>query len=387
MRKIVILGATGSIGTSVLSVLDAHPGEFEVAGLAAGRASEGLLELAARFPQAMIAVAETPSGPYRQRLAAAGGRGGVFVGDDAAADMAGAADASMCVAAISGTAGMAGAFRAAERGMTVLLANKEVLVSAGRLFMDLAARSGAAVLPLDSEHAALWQCLYGRDRRSVESVTITASGGPFRLWSIEDIRRATAEQALRHPVWNMGAKITVDSASLANKALEVIEARVLYDLDGVGVLVHPQSTVHGLVTFADGSTVAHMGVPDMRQPISHMLFYPRVERWPGGRIDLAEIGRLEFFPADLVKFPMLGIGLEAGRLGGWAPVYYNVANEEAVGMFLRGEIGFGGIGDIVGEVMEQTPAGEPESLGDVLEEQERVREMVRRGEHREKRSS
>lgn len=380
MRKIAILGATGSIGTSVLSVIAQNPGEFEVTGLAACRPSEDMIKLAGQYPEAMVALATVPDAAFRQRLEAAGCRGGLLTGGDAAARLASEVDAEMCVAAISGTAGLAGAFAAARRGMTMLIANKEVLVSAGRLFMKLASVSGLTVLPLDSEHAALWQCLYGRDAASVARVTITASGGPFWHWQASEMAAARVEDALKHPVWSMGAKISIDSATMANKALEVIEARALFGFSEVEILVHPQSVVHGMVEFTDGSVIAHMGVNDMRQPINHMLFYPNLTRaqWKGGRLNLAERGTLEFFDPDYKRFPLLRMGLKAGIEGGLFPAYFNVANEEAVDAFLRRGIGFGDIASIVGKVMDKAPAGTTAAnLDDVLAAHEEARTYAR----------
>lgn len=366
MKKIAILGATGSIGTSVLSVVRDHPGQFMVTGLAARRAGREMSALAAEFPEAALATEEAPETACADWLVGAG----------AATELARTVDADLCVLAISGTAGLAAAFAAAERGLTILLANKEVLVSAGDLFMAIAAERGARVLPIDSEHAALWQCMEGRDRSRVARATITASGGPFRQWERERMVRATPAEALRHPKWNMGAKISIDSATLANKALEVIEARALFGFSEVGVLVHPQSVVHGMIEWADGSLIAHMGVCDMRQPIQYMLNYPEGARWRGERVDLARAARLDFHEPDRDRFPLLGLGLEAGERGGLAPAYFNAANEEAVHLFLSGGIGFMDMAGIVEQVLSAVPEGKAGGLADVLEAHSRARALA-----------
>lgn len=376
MRRVIIQGATGSVGTSVLSVIREHPDEFAVTGLASHRPGDAILRLAGEFPDAMIAVTADPDASFRQRLENAG-RGKVFTGPDALARMTAFADAEMCVSAVSGTAGLAGAFVAAERGLTILLANKEVLVSAGSLFMALVKKSGGTVLPVDSEHAALWQCFQGRDPAQVARLIITASGGPFFRSGIEEMRAATPESALRHPVWNMGAKISIDSATLANKALEVLEARSLYGIDNVDVLVHPQSVVHGMIEWRDGSTIAHMGVSDMRQPIGYMLFYPGPAEWKKEQVDLAKAGPLEFYEPDWERFPMLGLGLAAGKAGGLNAAWFNAANEEAVAMFLRKEIGFTDIFRVVEKAMAAAPKGDAEDLAQVFEEHAKARNAAR----------
>ncbi len=375
MKNILVLGATGSIGTSVLDVVRANPSAFRVAGLAARRAGEKLAALAREFPDADIAAVEEGG------AAGSGGislRGRTYRGADAARTLVLESAADTCVAGISGTAGLSPTFAAAERGMRLLLANKEVLVSAGRLFLAAARGGGAAVLPLDSEHAALWQCLEGRDREAVRKIWITASGGPFRTWTEERMAAATPADAVRHPKWRMGAKISVDSATLANKALEVIEAHMLFGFapEDIGILVHPQSAVHGMVEFADGSWIAHMGICDMRQPASCMLLYP--ERRPSAlpRLDLSAIGRLDFEAPDTGRFPLLGIGLDACRRGGGYPALFNAANEEAVRLFLEGEIAFPEIAPAVAAALRADASAEPSSLEDVAAVHESARRAV-----------
>ncbi len=380
MRNVVILGATGSIGASVLSVIRDHPEDFRVTGFAAGRPGPAFAALAAEFPDADAAVAEDADA-FEEELRRSGWRGRYYHGADAAERLVRHADADDCVAAIAGTAGLRPAFAAAERGLRILLANKETLVSAGALFLDAVRAGRAALLPLDSEHAALWQCLDlggGRRRTDVTRLTITASGGPFRTWTAERMACASPADALKHPVWRMGAKISVDSATLANKALEVIEAHHLFGLpfDAIDILVHPQSVVHGMAEFMDGSILAHMGVCDMRQPIACMLFHP--ERRGSGlpRVNLADIGRLDFEKPDCGRFPLLGLGLEAGRRGGERPAAFNAANETAVELFLAGKLAFGDMARVVGAATACAGDSPLRSVDDVLQAHERARRAV-----------
>ncbi len=390
MKNIIILGATGSIGSSTLAVLrDLDPagngegrcgGSFAVAGLAARHAGEKILALAREFPRAAIALAA--GGPeFADALRAVNWRGKYYYGPEAAVEMVGETEAEDCVAAMGGTAGIEPAFRAAEKGLRILLANKEVLVSAGRLFLRTAARAGATVLPLDSEHSALWQCLEGRKPEDIRRLLVTASGGPFRTWPAERIAAATAADALKHPVWRMGAKISIDSATMANKALEVIEARRLFalDQDQVDILVHPQAVVHGMVEFIDGSYLAHMGICDMRSPIAYMLFYPERRACGLPRLDLAAQASLEFFPPDVKKFPLLGLGLAASRRDGKYPAAFNAANETAVELFLAGRICFGEMAPLIERALAAAEGGEAESLAEVAAVHERARARVLEG--------
>lgn len=360
MRRVIVLGATGSVGTSTLSVLRDNPADFVVAGLASRRPGEAALALAREFPEAAVAIAEAEPG-FVERLRGTGWRGVFFSGADAAERLVGEIPSEVCVAAMGGAVGLRPTFAAARAGLRIVLANKEVLVAAGGLFLRVAAEHGAVVLPADSEHAALWQCLEGRDRAGLERLIITASGGPFRTWSRERMAGATVAEAVRHPVWSMGRKISVDSATLANKVLELFEAEHLFGLPfgAMRVLVHPQSVVHGMVEFRDGSIIAHMGVCDMRQPIMYMLYYPEVRDGGFGRVDLAKAGRLDFEEPDGERFPLFGAGLRAGVMGGCAPVVFNAANEMAVELFLGERISFGGIGLIVEGALERFASSRP----------------------------
>ncbi len=377
MRDVVILGATGSVGASALAVLREFPGDFRVVGVAARRSSPELARIAAEFPDAAVAASEDRE-LFEEELRRAGWRGRYFHGADAAVTLVRSVAAHDCVAAIGGTAGLRPAFAAAAMGLRILLANKEVLVSAGNLFTAAVAAGGASVLPLDSEHAALWQCLGARAREDIARVIITASGGPFRTWPAERMARAAPADALKHPVWNMGRKISVDSATLANKALEVMEAGHLFGLgpDALEVLVHPQSVVHGMVEFVDGSVIAHMGVSDMRQPIQHMLFHPGCRAGTLPRLDVAAAGRLEFEKPDMERFPLLALGLDAMRRGGSCPAEYDAANETAVELFLAGRMPFGGMAAAVGEAMRNAGDIALDSLEDVFRAHARARETV-----------
>lgn len=378
MKRIILLGATGSVGSSTLDVIRENPDRFRVVGLAAGSGSTRLLGLASEFPDAAIAVSGEDAVAFDDSLEATGWRGDYYSGRHAAAEMVRKTPADFCVAAVGGIAGIEPTFAAAERGLTILLANKEVLVSAGRLFMDAVRAGGARVLPLDSEHSALWQCLQARDMSEVDKLIITASGGPFRTWTEDQMTRAAPADAIRHPVWKMGAKISVDSATMANKVLEIVEAHHLFDVpvDRMELLVHPQSIVHGMVEFVDGTVLAHMGITDMRQPISYMLFYPRRKRNHLPRLDLTQVGRLEFEKPDLYRFPILEVGLEAAHRGGKYPAIFNAANETAVDLFLNGRIKFTDIALAVARAMDLDGTGGFDSLDEVMETHRLARETV-----------
>ena len=377
MKRVILLGATGSVGTNTLSVIRENPDEFRVVGIAAGRGGDKMAALAGEFRNAAVSVAAGDEA-LGERLRGVGWKGRYFHGYGGAEALVRETAADICVAAVGGTAGLAPTFAAAELGLRILLANKEVLVSAGRLFMDAVHAGGARVLPVDSEHCALWQCLEGRERSEVARLIITASGGPFRTWTAERMASATPEDALRHPVWRMGAKISVDSATLANKALELIEAQHLFGLgpDAMDVLIHPQSTVHGMVEFTDGSFIAHMGVCDMRQPIGYMLFHPRRRQNHLPRLDLAALGRLDFAEPDLHRFPMLEIGMEAAHRGGRYPALYNAANETAVELFLAGRLSFTGIALATAAAVNHGEDGDFSDLDEVAEVHDRARRAV-----------
>jgi 1-deoxy-D-xylulose-5-phosphate reductoisomerase len=350
-RVVTVLGATGSIGASTMDLLRRSRDRFRVEALTAHSNVAALAELAKEFNVRFAAVAEESR--YDELKAALAGTGIAVGAGESAMIEAAQRPANWVMAAMSGAAGLKPAIAAAERGVTVALANKECLVCAGEVFMRQAEKSGACVLPVDSEHNALFQAMGAGRREDLTKVILTASGGPFRTWTREQIENATIEQALKHPNWSMGRKITIDSASMFNKGLEIIEAYHLFDLevDQIEVLVHPQSIIHGLVEFSDCSVIAQMGAPDMRTPIAHCLAWPERIDGPAKKLDLAAIGQLTFEAPDPVRFPSLRLVQEALRAGGAMPTVFNAANEVAVDAFLNGKIGFGGIARLVEATM------------------------------------
>ena len=346
-RSVTILGATGSIGASTVDLIKRNPTLYRVECVASGRNVTALAQVA-RDVGARVAVIADPD-CYEALKDALAGSGIEAAAGEAALVEAALYPADWVMAAIAGAVGLKPTMAAIGRGATVALANKECLVCAGSLFMAAAARSGATVLPVDSEHNALFQALGAGRREDVRRVILTASGGPFRTWSLDAIRQATPEQALRHPNWSMGPKVTIDSASLMNKGLELIEAHHLFALppQEIDVLVHPQSVVHGLVEFRDGSVVAQMGPADMRVPIAHCLAWPARIDGPAPRLDLAALRELTFEEADLVRFPALRLAREAMVKGGAAPTVLNAADEVAVAEFIGGRIPFLAIAALV----------------------------------------
>lgn len=397
VRRVIVLGSTGSIGVQTLEVI-AHlnamhdqgkcPARFEVVGLAAGR-NAGLLAMQRdRFGvrHAALADSENDGAPGSRR------------GGDAAERLVREVECDVVVAAMVGSAGLPATFAGVQLGRDVALANKETLVAAGGLIVPLARRTGTRILPIDSEHAGLWQCLAGECRprgqreddppacppliapASVRRVILTASGGPFRSRAAEEVHDATPEEALRHPTWSMGPKVTIDSATLTNKALEVIEAHWLFGLtsDRIGVLIHPQSVVHALVEFADGSVVAQLAPPDMRAPIQQALSHPR--RFPGltAPLDWSTLRALEFDAPDPERFPALGLATRVIESGGTAGAVLNAANEEAVAAFLARQVSFGRITEITLRTMDEVEPGPLASLEDVRRADARAREVARR---------
>src|SRR3954454_469840 len=350
-RSVTILGATGSIGSSTVDLLKREPERFSVAALTAHKNGVALAQLARELGASFAAVADDSA--YQDLKAELSGTGiEAASGPDAVAEAA-RRPSDWVIGAITGTAGLEPSLAAIERGATLALANKESLVCAGTLVMRRARQTGAMVLPIDSEHNALFQALTAGRREDVTKVSITASGGPFRTWSKDDISKATLQAALKHPNWSMGPKVTIDSATLMNKGLEVIEAYHLFNLrpDEIEVLVHPQSIVHGMVEFRDGSVIAHLGAHDMRIPIAHCLAWPDRIDGPAKRLDLAEIGSLTFERPDLERFPALGLAWQALRAGSGATTVLNAANEIAVAEFVSGHITFTGISALVEATM------------------------------------
>ena len=342
MKRVAILGSTGSIGRSALAVVDAYPRRLKVVSLAAGDNASLLADQVARYRPEVVAMA-TGEGIDRLR-SACGGSPPTVAGVGAAGLIAVATHpaADIVICASAGTAGLEAVLAAIETGKTIALANKEVLVMAGALVTAAARRRGVSILPVDSEHNAIHQCLHERPRAEVRRIILTASGGPFRDCSPEALERVGPDAALQHPTWQMGPKITVDSATLMNKGLEVIEAHWLFGVsaDQIDVLIHPQSIVHSLVELIDGSVIAQLGVADMRLPIQYACSYP--ERWDGSllSLDLARAGRLDFSDPPIDRFPCLGLAYRALRAGGTLPVVLNAANEVAVSAFLDRKLGF-----------------------------------------------
>ena len=363
--RVSILGATGSIGTSTLSVLAHNPSEFEVVSLVAQRNVEKLATVA-RGTNAELAVVadERQYAALKDHLA--GSNIEVAAGREAVIEAA-ARSADVVVSAITGYAGLRSTLAAAQSGANLALANKEAMVTAGRLVREALAAGGGALIPVDSEHAALFQSLWGQDRDAITQLILTASGGPFRQWGKAEIQAATPEQALKHPNWDMGAKVTIDSASMMNKGLELIEAQQIFELapERLDVIVHPQSIIHSLVAYNDGGQLAQLGVPDMQTPISAALRWPKRTKTSVPPLDLAQYGSLTFEPPDRDRFPCLALAEAAMKQGGSAPIALNAANEVAVSAFLDGAFSFGGIAQLVETVLAQTEQTAPESLDDI----------------------
>ncbi len=370
-RTLTLLGATGSIGTSTIDLLKRNPHQFRVEAVTANRNAKALAALARELGARFAAIAD--EGAYDELKAELAGSG-----IPAAAGAAGVLEAAQrpadwVMGAISGAAGLKPTLAAVERGATIGLANKECLVCAGALFMRRAAATGATVLPVDSEHNAVFQALAAGRREDVRRVILTASGGPFRTWTAEAIRAATPEQALKHPNWSMGAKVTIDSATLMNKGLELVEALHLFALQPaeLDVLVHPQSIVHGMVEYRDGSFIAQLGPTDMRVPISHCLGWPERLADPSPRLEWSRMANLTFEEPDVTRFPALALAREALSTGGAAPTILNAANEVAVAEFLGRRLGFAGIPALVEAAMSAAArrglTQEPSSVEEAIE--------------------
>lgn len=378
MRRVTILGSTGSVGQSTVDLLLRNPDGFAVEALTAHRNPVRLAEQARRLGARFAAIGDPACyGALKEALA---GTGIEAASGPASLVEAALRPAEWVMAGIVGAAGLAPTLAAIRRGVIVALANKEVLVCAGSLFMQEVARSGATLLPVDSEHNAIWQCFDFDRVEGIEKVTLTCSGGPFRERSVEEMRRATPQQAVAHPNWSMGAKISVDSATLMNKGLEVIEAYHLFRMpsERIDIVVHPQSIIHSMVCYRDGSVLAQLGSPDMRTPIAYALAWPARIATPTKRLDLAAIGRLTFEPPDQRRFPALRIAREALLHGGGSPAVLNAANETAVHAFLEGRIGFLEIVETVERTLAAIPADNLESLEDVYNYDRTAREVAAR---------
>ena len=376
-RKIAILGATGSIGKSTLDLVERNRDRFEVTTITASTNVQALADIARRTDAKLAVIADESRLTELQQLLA-GTDCRTAAGEDGLIEAA-TGDADLVIAAIVGCAGLRPVMAAVEAGSTVALANKEALVTAGALMTDAAFASGATILPVDSEHNAIFQCIAGSNRQDIARLVLTASGGPFRTASAETIRLATPAQAVAHPNWSMGAKISVDSATLMNKGLELIEAHYLFGLpsERIDILIHPQSVVHSMVEFVDRSVLAQLGSPDMRIPIAYALAWPQRMETPAQSLDLANIARLDFEAPDLERFPALRLARQALEAGGSAPIVLNAANEIAVASFLAEEIRFPDIARVVEEALVGSKFDAPASIGDVLEIDRVTRENAR----------
>jgi 1-deoxy-D-xylulose-5-phosphate reductoisomerase len=379
IRKISLLGATGSIGRSTLDIIARFPERYQIVALGGGRNIPELLDQARRFRPELLAVQEESGAETLNRALKDEGLSiPVIAGESGAVAAATHPDADLVVAAMVGAVGLKPTYEALKTGKDVALANKESMVMAGRLLNEVAEANDAAILPLDSEHSALWQALNGEPEKGVKKLILTASGGPFREFSLAQMAAVTPEQALNHPRWDMGPKITIDSATMMNKALEIIEARWLFDMapEKIEVLVHPQSIVHSLVEYLDGSVLAQLGLPDMRLPIAYALSYPERLDLDLPKLNLAETGRLDFFAADEECFPALQLVRQALDKGDSGSIALNAANEIAVENFRRGRIGFLEIAETVARVLVTTEPQEFTTLNEILDFDADVRQSL-----------
>jgi len=379
MRLLSILGSTGSIGVSTLDVVRQHPDKFQVTGLAAGTDIALLAEQIKEFRPVAVSIRDEAS---VQKLRSLCGeyKPDILFGGEGAASIAEIEGSDMVVSAIVGAAGLVPTVRAIKAGKHIALANKETLVVAGQLVSDLVKQHGVHLLPVDSEHSAVFQSLAGHRAEDVERIILTASGGPFRNTPAEELKQVTLEQALKHPQWSMGAKITIDSATMMNKGLEVIEAHWLFNVpaEKIGVVVHPQSIIHSMVEYIDGCVMAQLGAPDMRAPIAYALAWP--ERCESGipRLDLAKIGTLTFEEPDMVRFPALRLAYQALKAGRTWPAVLNAANEVAVAAFLDRKIGFIEIAETVEKTMQAHEGYAPVELDDYLQADRWARETAQK---------
>ena len=377
MKRIAILGSTGSIGTQTLDVVREHADEYEAYALTAGHNAELLIAQAREFhPEVVVIADESRYETVREALADLPIK--VWAGAEAIGDAASLPDVDVVVTAMVGFAGLRPTVAAIEAGKTIALANKETLVVAGELITELAVKHRAPILPVDSEHSAIFQCLVGEDGNAIDKILLTASGGPFRTTPIEELANVTAVRALKHPNWEMGAKITIDSATMMNKGFEMIEAKWLFGVEPerIEVLVHPESIVHSAVQLADGGVKAQLGVPDMRLPIQYALSFPRRLSLSGERLDLAALGRLTFERPDFDKFDCLRIAYEAIAAGGNLPCVVNAANEVANAAFRRGAVGFLDIPRLIRRAMTDATRCQRASLSDYLASDAEVRRLV-----------
>lgn len=378
-KKIALLGSTGSIGVSTLDVAKQLGSSVRVTALAAGKNVQRLASQVRAFRPKVAALFDTTLLPELRRLTKGTGTR-IVGGEEGLVEAAAGSGADLVVSAIVGAAGLKPTYAAVEQGLDLALANKETLVMAGEVMARAAAKSGTRILPVDSEHCAVHQCLGGNERpEEVHRILLTASGGPFRNRPRGTFSRITVAEALKHPTWSMGPKITIDSATLMNKGLEVIEAHFLFNApyDRIDVVVHPESVVHSMVEFVDGSVLAQLGTPDMRLPIQYAITWPKRGNAPAARLDLTRLSGLHFHPPDRKKFPCLDLAYEAGRAGGTAPAVLNAANEEAVALFLEGGLPFTGIPKRIEKVLSRHRAVKGGGLRAILEADQWARAQAR----------
>jgi len=376
MKKISILGSTGSIGTQTLDVVKSHPKEFDVLGLAAFNEVEKILEQIKEFKPEKVCLYEEKAAEELAKKTEVE----VVSGIKGLEEIAVMKEVEQVIVSVVGAIGIKPTMKAIQKGKNVALANKETLVAGGEPIMKAVKKTGITLMPIDSEHSALFQCLNGEERSKVSKVIITCSGGPFRGKKIEDFYNATPEQALGHPTWSMGAKITIDSSTLMNKGLEVIEAKWLYDLsfEEIEIVIHPQSLIHSMIEFVDGSIMAQIGTHDMRTPIQYALSYPKRISNKFPRLNLIEAQKMTFEKPDYENFPCLSFAFEAGKIGGTLPAAMNAANEIAVLRFLDKKIKYGQIPEIIKKVMEEHKNRKADSIETVLEADKKAREETKK---------
>ena len=367
MKAIALLGSTGSIGVSTLALVREFPDLFKICGLVAGQNLTLLSKQVKEFSPRFVAIKHEADVPRLRRLI--GNKVEILFGESGAAAVASAAEVDIVLAAIVGGAGLMPTLHGLLAGKEIALANKEALVMAGQIFVDAAKKKGVRLLPVDSEHSAIFQCLQGNQRAEVDKIILTASGGPFLRTALHRLEKVSVAQALKHPNWKMGQKITVDSATMMNKGLEVIEARWEFDMDpnSIQVVIHPQSVVHSMVRYQDGSIIAQLGIADMRIPIAYALAFPNRLKGSWRALDLTQHGELNFLPVEKRRFPALSLAYEALREGGTMPAVLNAANEIAVAAFLNGGIGFREIHRIIGKTMRRHVNRPVAEIGEILE--------------------
>ena len=367
MKKIAILGSTGSIGTQTLDVVRAHSDELEVVALAAGSNKERLKEQIREFHPELVSLSdEKKAQELKEELA--GEAVEVVCGMDGLIEVAGIDSADVVVTAVVGMMGILPTMEAIRKGKDIALANKETLVTAGHLIIPMAREYGVSILPVDSEHSAIFQCLQGEPKKALDKILLTASGGPFRGKSAEFLETVTLEDALNHPNWSMGPKITIDSSTMVNKGLEVMEAKWLFGVDysQIEVVVQPQSIIHSMVQYIDGAVIAQLGTPDMRVPIEYALFYPERRSLPGERLDFSKLSQITFEKPDYKVFRGLSLAIEAGKTGGTMPTVFNAANERAVAKFLKGEIKYTDIVRFIEKCMDAHKVSAHPDLEEIL---------------------